>query len=91
MSKFSIDEIKQSKHIFSGVSKDPYQKCISSNMRSEEAAHTADICDILSTPDNDNMPLFVMDSVSFARPPRINAEDIRHIALPAELQKLMQG
>ena len=81
MSEFGIDEIKQSKHILCDVSKKPYHNRNSSNLRSEKAAHTADICDILSTLDNDNMPLFVMDSVSFARLPRINAEDVSYIAV----------
>ena len=63
LSKFGIDEIKQSKHILCDVSKVQYQNRNSSNLRSEKAAHTADILD------NDNMPLFVMDSVSFARLP----------------------
>ena len=85
MSEFGIDEIKQSKHILCDVLKKPYQNRNSSNLRSEKAAHTADICDILSTLDNDNMPLFVMDSVSFARLPRINAEDVSYIAVASRI------
>ena len=76
MSEFSIDGIKQSKHILCDVSKVTYQNRNSSNLRSAKAAHTADICDILST--LDNMPLYVMDSVSFARLPRINVEDVSY-------------
>ena len=63
----------------------PYQNRNSSNLHSEKAAHTADICDIISTLDNDNMPLFVMDSVSFARFPRINAEDVSYIAVASRI------
>ena len=58
MSEFSMDEIKQSKNILCDVSEVPYQNRNSSNLRPEKAAHTADICEILSTLDNDNMPFF---------------------------------
>ena len=85
MSEFSIEEIMQSKHILCDVSKVPYQNRNSSNLRTEKTAHTADICNILRTLDNDNMPFFVMDRVSFARLPRINAEDVSYIAVASRI------
>ena len=88
-SQFGMDEIKQSKHILCDVSKVPYQNRNSSNLRSEKAAHTADICDILNTLDNDNMPLF-KSLVSLASPVS-TLKTSAILRLPAALQELMPG
>ena len=37
------------------------------------------------TTNTNNMPLFVMDSVSLARLPRINAEDVSYIAVASRI------
>ena len=85
MSEFSIQEIKEAKNILCDVAKKPFHKRRTTDARSEKAAHLVDICEIISKLDDNNMPLFVMDSVSFARLPRVNAEDVSYIAIASRL------
>ena len=75
MSEFNINEIKEAKHILCDVANIEYQKCRTTDTRSEKTAHLVDIREIITKLDDNNMPWFVMDSVSFARLPRVNAED----------------
>ena len=85
MSEFSIQEIKEAKNILCDVAKKPFHKRRTTDARSEKAAHLVDICEIITKLDDNNMPLFVMDSVSFARLPRVNAEDVSYIAIASRL------
>ena len=49
--------------------------------------HNTDICEMIGKLDDNNMPLFVMDSISFARPPRVNTEDVSYIANASRLSE----
>ena len=85
MSEFNINEIKEAKNILCDVAKQPFHKRRTTDTRSEKTAHLVDICEIITKLDDNNMPLFVMDSVSFARLPRVNAEDVSYIAIASRL------
>ena len=54
-------------------------------MRSDKTAHAIEICDIIRSIDDANMPMFVMDSISFANLPRVTAEDISYVAVADKL------
>ena len=57
----------------------------STDIRSEKTAHAIDVCDMIRKLDVNEMPLFVMDSVSFANLLRMNAEDVSYVAVADKL------
>ena len=88
MSEFNIHEIKEAKYILCDVAKGSYQKRRSTDTRSEKTPHLVDICEIIRKLDDNNMPLFVMDSISFARRLPVNAEDVSYIAIASKLDTM---
>ena len=87
-SQFDIDEIKNAKKILCETVDKEYRKRKNTDMRSEKMAHALDICEIIRYIDDTNMPMFVMDSISFASLPSITAEDISYVAYVAVADKL---
>ena len=85
MSEFNIHEIKEAKHILCDVANIEYQSRRNTDTRSEKAAHLTDSSEMIGKLDDNNMPLFVMDNISFARLPRVNAEDVSYIAIASRL------
>ena len=84
-SQFDIDEMKNAKKILCETVDKEYRKRKNTDMRSEKMAHALDICEIIRSIDDTNMPMFVMDSISFASLPRITAEDISYVAVADKL------
>ena len=77
-SHFDLTEMKDAKSTLCNEVQKQFQNRKSSDMRSEKTAHVIDICDIFREIDVTDMPLFVMDSVSFASLLSINAEDVSY-------------
>ena len=84
-SQFDMDEIKNAKKILCETVQKEYSKRKNTDMRSEKMAHALDICKIIRSIDDTNMPMFVMDSLSFASLPRVTAEDISYVAVADKL------
>ena len=88
-SHFDLTEVKDAKNTLCNEVQKQFQNKKSSAMRSEKTAHVIDICDIFREIDVTDMPLFVMDSVSFASLPRINAEDVSYVAVADKLADIV--
>ena len=84
-SQFDIDEIKNAKKILCETVQKEYKNRKNTGMRSDKTAHAIEICDIIRSIDDANMPMFVMDSISFANLPRVTAEDISYVAVADKL------
>ena len=84
-SQFDIDEIKNAKKILCETVQKEYKNRKKTDMRSEKTAHAIEICDIIRSIDDANMPMFVMDSISFASLSRVTAEDISYVAVADKL------
>ena len=78
-SHFDLTEMKDAKNTLCREVNKQFSNRKSTDMRSEKTAHAIDICEIIRKLDVTDMPLFVMDSVSFANLPRINAEDVSYV------------
>ena len=70
--------------LYNEVNKE-FRKRKSTDMRSEKTAHAIDICEIIRDLDVTDMPLFVMNSISYANLPRVNAEDVSYVAVADKL------
>ena len=88
-SHFDLTEVKDAKNTLCNEVQKQFQNRKSSDMRSEKNAHVIDICDIFREINVTDMPLFVMDSVSFASLPRINAEDVSYVAVADKLADIV--
>ena len=76
MPELNIDEIKETKHSLCDVENEHYQNSRSTDARSKNGAHLADICEIISKINDDAMLLFLIGSVNVTRLPRLNAKDV---------------
>ena len=84
-SHFDLTEMKYAKNTLCREVNKQFSNRKSTDMRSEKTAHAIDICEIIRKLDVTDMPLFVMDSVSFANLPRINAEDVSYVVVADKL------
>ena len=84
-SHFDLTEMKDAKTMLCNEVNKEFGKRKSSDLRSEKTAHAIDICEIIRDLDVTDMPLFVMDSISYANLPRVNAEDVSYVAVADKL------
>ena len=84
-SNFDLTEKKDAKTMLCNEVNKEFGKRKSTDMRSEETAHAIDICEIIRDLDVTDMPLFVIDSISYANLPRVNAEDVSYVAVADKL------
>ena len=80
-SHFDLADMKDAKNTLCKEVNKQFSNRKSTDMRSEKTAHAINICEIIRKLDVTDMPLFVMDSVSFANLPRVNAEDVSYVAV----------